>query len=164
MGSKREGPGSRSELPNAAGLKIAIVASRFNPHIVDGLLAGAEDALRRMGAASSDCAIVRTPGAFELPLAVQRVAAGKRYDGVIALGCVIRGETAHFEFIAREASAGIARVALDFSIPVGFGVLTVDNDEQAAARSGAGPENKGFEAAVTVVEMIQTLRKIGSSR
>jgi 6,7-dimethyl-8-ribityllumazine synthase len=160
MGSKREAAGAKSELPIAAGLRIAIVASRFNTQIVDGLISGAEEALRRMDAASADCPVFRVPGAFELPLAVQKAAAGGRYDGVIALGCVIRGETAHFEFIAREASAGLARVALDHRIPIGFGVLTVDSDEQAIARSGAGDGNKGFEAAVAVVDMIHTLRRI----
>jgi 6,7-dimethyl-8-ribityllumazine synthase len=147
-------------LPNASGLKIAIVASRFNSHIVDGLISGARNALQQMNVGSSDVTMAQTPGAFELPLAAQRIAASKRYDGIVVLGCVIRGETAHFEVIAREASAGVARVALDYSIPVGFGLLTVENDDQAAARSAPGPDNKGFEAAVTVVDMIHALRSI----
>jgi 6,7-dimethyl-8-ribityllumazine synthase len=157
MGSKRQTP-ERREFPVAAGLKIAIVGSRFNARIVDGLIDGARRALGEMRVSASDIAILRTPGAFELPLAAQHIALSKRYDGIVALGCVIRGETAHFDFVAGEASAGLARVALDHRIPVGFGVLTVDSDEQAAARSGAGPENKGFEAAVAVVEMIHALR------
>lgn len=160
MGSKQDTPAAGTPLPDAAGLRIAIVASRFNPRIVDGLVAGARDALNRMNAAENQVAVFRVPGAFEIPLAAERAASTGRYDGVIALGCVIRGETAHFEYIAREASAGVARVALDHRIPVGFGVLTVDTDEQALARSGAGAENKGFEAAVAVVEMIHLLRAI----
>jgi 6,7-dimethyl-8-ribityllumazine synthase len=134
---------------------LAIVASRFNLDIVDRLVEGARSACGEMGL--DNVPVIRVPGAFEIPVAAARLAATGRFDGLLALGCVIRGETAHFEYICREAAAGIGRVAVDFKIPVGFGLLTVENDEQAFARAGAGPENKGAESARAVVETIRAL-------
>ena len=141
-------------------MKIAIVASRFNLEIVDGLIVGAMEGLSRSGVPSTDVDLIRVPGAFEIPLAAQRLAALKKYDGIIALGCLIKGDTHHFEYIAQQATLGVGRVALDHNIPVTFGILTVDTDEQAVARSRANENNKGFEAALAVVEMINLLRKM----
>jgi len=141
-------------------MKIAIVASRFNPEIVDGLIKGAMDGLRSAGMNSEDVTVIRVPGAFEIPLAAQRAAISKDFDGIVAIGCVIQGETHHFEYISQQATLGVGRVALDHNIPVAFGILTVDTEEQAMARSEANENNKGFEAATAAVEMINLLRKI----
>jgi 6,7-dimethyl-8-ribityllumazine synthase len=141
-------------------MKIAIVASRFNPEIVDGLIAGAMDGLRKSGTHSDDVTIIRVPGAFEIPLAAQRAAISKKFDGIIAIGCVMQGETHHFEYISQQATLGVGRVALDHNIPVAFGILTVDTEEQAMARAEANENNKGFEAAMAAVEMINVLRKL----
>ncbi len=134
--------------------------SKFNAEIMDRLIAGALDGLMKTGANSGDLTVIRVPGAFEIPLAVQGAAVSKKYDGIIALGCVIRGETPHFEYVSQQTSLGIGRVALDYNIPVGFGILTVDNEKQAVARSEPGESNKGLEAAIAVVEMINLLRKM----
>lgn len=139
------------------GLKIAIVASQFNPEITERLIAGAQEALR--GAAK--VTLIHVPGAFEIPLAAKRAALSGRFDAVVAIGCVIRGETAHFEYISHVASTGIAQVGLETGIPVTFGVLTVDTDEQAMARSEPGPENKGYHAAQAAVEMVRVLKGLG---
>ena len=141
-------------------MKIAIVASRFNAEIVDGLVAGAMDGLRKAGVSPDDVRLVHVPGSFEIPLAAQRLAASKKFDGIVAIGCVIQGETHHFEYISQQATLGIGRVALDQGIPVGFGILTVDNEEQGEARSRADENNKGLEAATAVVEMVNLLRKL----
>jgi 6,7-dimethyl-8-ribityllumazine synthase len=146
--------------PSAAGLQLAIVASRFNAEIVDRLIAGAMEAHSNCGGDPGDVLLVRVPGAFEIPLAVQRAADSKKFDGIIAIGCVIRGETPHFEHISRYATDGIGRVSLEHRIPVGFGILTVDTDKQALARSGLGENNKGFEAAMATVEMAGLLKKL----
>jgi 6,7-dimethyl-8-ribityllumazine synthase len=140
--------------------RYAIVASRFNAEIVEGLLEGAKRALVQAGVNWDDVPVHRVPGAFEIPLAAQRVAETGKFDAVIAIGCLIRGETPHFEYISMQVSLGIGQVALDMGIPVAFGVITVNTDEQAVARSGPNPENKGFEAASAAIEMVKLLREI----
>lgn len=140
--------------------RIAVVASRFNRFIVDQLVAGAEDALERRGVAAAGRTLAWVPGAFELPLAAARLAASGRYDAVIALGAVIRGGTPHFDYVAGTCADGLARVALDHDLPVVFGVLTTDDVEQALERAGTGEGNKGFDAAMTALDMIETLHAI----
>jgi len=142
------------------GKKIAIVAGRFNSYIVDSLIAGAEDVLTRHGVARKDITVVRVPGAFELPLAVKRVAASGKHDGVIALGAVIRGATPHFDFVAGECAAGLAQVALASDVPLAFGVLTTNTIEQAIERAGTKAGNKGADAAMTILEMVNLLAKL----
>jgi 6,7-dimethyl-8-ribityllumazine synthase len=144
----------------AQDLRIAIVASRFNGFIVDQLVAGARDALERRGVPQAGQLLAWAPGAFELPLLADRLAASGRFDAVIALGAVIRGGTPHFEYVAGACAEGLARVALDRGIPVSFGVLTTDDVEQALERAGTGEGNKGFDAAVTALEMVDTLRAL----
>jgi 6,7-dimethyl-8-ribityllumazine synthase len=145
---------------NARGLRFGIVASRFNDFIVDRLLAAAVDTLTKHGVATSDIAVVRVPGAFETPLAIQRLAAGKRYNALIALGCVIRGATPHFDYVAGEVSRGIAQISLAHDIPIGFGVLTVDTIEQAIERAGTKAGNKGNDAALAAIQMATVLRQM----
>jgi 6,7-dimethyl-8-ribityllumazine synthase len=140
--------------------RFCIVASRFNAFIVDQLVNGAVDALIRHGANPSDIDLVKTPGAYELPLAVQKVAATGRYNAVIALGAVIRGATPHFDYVAGECVKGVAHVSLQHGLPVAFGVLTVDSIEQAIERAGTKAGNKGAEAAVSAIEMVNLLRVI----
>ena len=142
--------------------RIALLVSRFNSFIVDSLLQGALDTLKRHGADDRDLVIVRVPGAFEMPLAAQRLAAGKRYDAIIALGAVIRGGTPHFEYVAGECTKGLSAVSMQYDIPVGFGVLTVDSIEQAIERAGTKAGNKGAEAAMSTIEMINLLRGLDS--
>lgn len=146
---------------NAAGARYCIVAARFNSFIVEHLVSGAVDALLRHGAKAEDIEIVRTPGAYELPLAVRKVAAGKKFDAVIALGAVIRGATPHFDYVAGECVKGIASVSLQAEIPVAFGVLTTDTIEQAIERAGTKAGNKGADAALSAVEMVNLLRALG---
>ncbi|MBD3609521.1 MAG: 6,7-dimethyl-8-ribityllumazine synthase [Gammaproteobacteria bacterium] len=143
-----------------SGARFGILVARFNSFIVDGLESGAIDALRRHGVEAKDIEIVRVPGAFEIPLAAQAMAAAKKYDGIIALGAVIRGSTPHFDFVAGECTKGLASVSMEHNIPVGFGVLTVDTIEQAIERAGTKAGNKGAEAAMTVVEMVNVLKQI----
>ncbi len=143
--------------------RIALVASRFNHFIVDSLVAGAVDALVRHGVARGNLTKVLVPGAYELPLAVRRVAAGGKVDGIVALGAVIRGSTPHFEYVAGECVSGLSAVMREFDLPVGFGVLTVDSIEQAIERAGTKAGNKGAEAALGVLEMISLLGKLGAS-
>jgi len=140
--------------------RIAVVASRFNRFIVDQLVEGARDALNRRGVAAADQLLVWVPGAFELPLMAGRLAASGRFDAVIALGAVIRGGTPHFEYVAGSCADGLGRVALEHDLPVIFGVLTTDDVEQALERAGTGEGNKGFDAAMTALEMIDTLRAL----
>ena len=147
-------------LPDGRGLKVAVLRSSFNAAIVDGLLEGALKALDEMGTSRANVTVVDVPGAFELPLAAQAAARGQQCDAVVALGAVIRGETDHYEHIARAATDGLARVALGESVPVGFGVLTVADAEQARTRAAAGPDNKGAEAARAAVAMVHVLRKL----
>jgi 6,7-dimethyl-8-ribityllumazine synthase len=148
---------------NAEGMRFCIVASRFNSFIVDQLEAGAIDALFRHGASKEDIHVAKTPGAYELPLAVQKAAATKRYDAIIAVGAVIRGATPHFDYVAGECVKGISSVMLKHDIPVSFGVLTVDSIEQAIERAGTKAGNKGAEAALSAVEMVNLLRGLESA-
>jgi 6,7-dimethyl-8-ribityllumazine synthase len=143
--------------------RFCIVASRFNSFIVDQLVAGAIDALVRHGAEKKSIHLVKTPGAYELPLAVQQVAAAKRYDAIIAVGAVIRGSTPHFDYVAGECVKGMSSVSLKYEIPVSFGVLTVDTIEQAIERAGTKAGNKGAEAALSAIEMVNLLRGLGST-
>jgi 6,7-dimethyl-8-ribityllumazine synthase len=140
--------------------RIAVVASRFNRFIVEQLVAGVRDALDRRGVDSDNQTLVWVPGAFELPLVTARLAASDRFDAVIALGAVIRGGTPHFDYVAGTCANGLARVALDANVPVIFGVLTTDDVEQALERAGTGEGNKGFDAAITALEMIDTLHAV----
>ncbi|MDD5035356.1 MAG: 6,7-dimethyl-8-ribityllumazine synthase [Methylococcaceae bacterium] len=142
----------------AAGIRFCIVASRFNSFIVDHLEAGAIDALVRHGASRENIHLAKTPGAYELPLAVQKAAASRRYDAIIAVGAVIRGSTPHFDYVAGECVKGISSISLKYDIPVSFGVLTVDTIEQAIERAGTKAGNKGAEAALSAVEMVNLLR------
>ncbi|QYJ85183.1 6,7-dimethyl-8-ribityllumazine synthase [Shewanella mesophila] len=141
--------------------KVAIVISRFNSFVVESLLDGAVDTLKRFGQVEDDnITIVRVPGAVELPLAARRVAASGKFDGIIALGAVIRGGTPHFDFVAGECNKGLAQVALEFDLPVSFGVLTTDTIEQAIERSGTKAGNKGGEAALGLLEMVNVLQEL----
>jgi 6,7-dimethyl-8-ribityllumazine synthase len=143
---------------------FALLVSRFNGFVVESLLRGAVDALKRHGAEEDDLHIVRVPGAFEMPLIAQRLAASKKYDAIIALGVVIRGGTPHFEYVAGACTKGLASVALKYDIPVAFGVLTVDTIEQAIERAGTKAGNKGVEAALSAIEMIDLLRNLEASK
>ncbi len=138
---------------DASGIKVAIVVSRFNDLISKGLLDGALDCLKRHGAKDTAIDVAWTPGAFETPLVAKKLAASKKYDAIICLGAVIRGATSHFEYVASEASKGIAKVSLDSGVPVIFGILTTDTLEQALERAGAKPGNKGFSAALSAIEL-----------
>jgi 6,7-dimethyl-8-ribityllumazine synthase len=140
--------------------RFAIVAARFNDFIVESLIKAAVHCLRQHGAADADIEIIRVPGAIEIPLVVQKVAESRKFNGVIALGAVIRGGTPHFDYVAGECVSGIAAVARDQGIPVGFGVLTVDTIEQAIERAGTKAGNKGCEAALAVIETVNLLRRL----
>ena len=140
--------------------RFAIVAARFNDFSVESLITGALHSLKQPGAAEADIEIFRTPGAFEMPVVVGKVAASRRFDGIIALGAVIRGGTPHFEFVAGECVKGIAAAGREHGIPVGFGILTVDTIEQAIERAGTKAGNKGEEAALAVIETVNLLRRI----
>jgi len=144
---------------NARGLKVALVVSRFNSFLTERLLEGALDALIRHGAEEENLVIVRVPGAFELPLAAQKLAQSNRYDAIVALGAVIRGSTPHFEYVASEATKGLAQAGLSTGRPVAFGVLTCDTLEQAVERAGA-KSNKGFDAALTAMEMANLFQEL----
>ncbi len=141
--------------------KFGIVLSRFNGYIGESLLDGAVDCLVRHGAKAGDIDVMRIPGAFELPLAVSRMAASKKYDAIIALGVVIRGGTPHFDYVAGEAAKGLTQASLAHDLPVAFGVLTVDTIEQAIERAGTKAGNKGAEAAMSAIEMVNVLRNYG---
>lgn len=142
------------------GARIGIVAARFNQHVVDALLEAALTTLKERGISDQSINVVRVPGAFEIPLAAQRLAKLPGTDAVIVLGAVIRGETPHFDFVAGECARGVTRVGLDNDLPVIFGLLTTDTEEQAQARAGGAHGNKGHEAALAALEMITLLRKI----
>ncbi|MEX2494810.1 MAG: 6,7-dimethyl-8-ribityllumazine synthase [Woeseia sp.] len=141
--------------------RFTIVASRFNDFIVESLIKAAVSCLRRHGAADADMELVRVPGAYELPLAVEKIASSRRSDGIIVLGAVIRGSTPHFDFVAGECIRGVSAAARAYGIPIGLGVLTVDNIEQAIERAGTKAGNKGEEATLAVIEMINLLRRLG---
>jgi 6,7-dimethyl-8-ribityllumazine synthase len=140
--------------------RFALVAARFNAAIVDNLVAGALDGLKRHGVADEAIDLVRVPGSFEIPLVAQRLAAGGKYAAVICLGAVIRGDTGHYDHVAGEAAGGVARAALATGVPVVFGILTCDTLEQAVNRAGAKSGNKGFDAALTAIEMVNLLRQL----
>lgn len=143
-----------------SGARFGIVVGRFNSFVVESLLDGAIDTLKRHGANEADIDIVRVPGAFEIPLVTKRMAASKKYDAVIALGAVIRGGTPHFEYVAGECTKGLAQVMMEYDIPVAFGVLTVDTIEQAIERAGTKAGNKGVEATLSVIEMVNLLPQL----
>jgi 6,7-dimethyl-8-ribityllumazine synthase len=144
----------------ARDLRFAIVASRFNEFVVDRLVDGAIDSLVRHGASEKNLEIVRVPGAFEMPLAVRRLAQTRRYDAIVALGAVVRGQTSHFDIVAGENASGLARVQLESGVPVGNGVLTTESMEQAIDRAGGKAGNKGAEAALAALEMANLLKRI----
>ena len=144
----------------ARGTRFGVAVARFNSFISERLLEGALDALTRHGADTANIEVVRVPGAFEMPLVLKAMAESKKYDALIALGCVIRGETPHFEYVAGECSRGVAQVGMQYNLPIGFGVLTVDTIEQAIERAGAKAGNKGADAALTVIEMVNLLKKL----
>ena len=145
---------------NATGLKIGIVVSRFNDFITKALLEGAIDAIKRHGGSESEIMVAWVPGAYEIPLAVKAMTNSGKFDGVVALGCVIRGATSHYDHIASAVTSGISSVSLESGIPVAFGVITVESIEQAIERAGSKAGNKGAEAAMTVVEMANLLKQI----
>ena len=140
--------------------RIALLVSRFNSFVVESLLEGALDTLKRHGAEERDLQIVRVPGAYEMPIAAQRLAASKRFDAIIALGAVIRGGTPHFEYVAGECTKGLSAVSLQHDIPIAFGVLTVDTIEQAIERAGTKAGNKGGEAALSAIEVVSLLKNL----
>ena len=145
---------------SATGLRFAIVVSRFNSFITERLLAGANDALRRTGAADDMVDVVKVPGSWEVPLVAGELARQHRYDAVICLSCVIRGETPHFDYVAAEAAKGVAHVSAETGVPVAFGVLTTNTLEQAIDRAGTKSGNKGFDAAMTAIEMANLMRAL----
>ena len=141
-------------------LRIAFVAARFNEFVVEPLIRGALDALKRHGVAEKQIEVIRVPGAFEIPIVLRKLALSRRYDALIALGAVIRGDTPHFDYVAGECASGVSRVALESGIPIAFGVLTTDTVEQAMDRSGGKAGNKGADAALTAIEMVNLLRRL----
>jgi 6,7-dimethyl-8-ribityllumazine synthase len=145
---------------SAAGLRVGIIVSRFNSFITERLLSAAVDALDRAGAASQDVVVVRVPGAFELPLTSKKLAQTGNYDALIAIGCVIRGETAHYDYVCSETSRGLQLAQMDTGVPVIFCVLTVDTLEQAIDRAGLKSGNKGFEAGLAAIEMGRLSKKL----
>lgn len=147
-------------LPSGVGRRVAVVASRFNEPIVKKLVDGALEALLKYGVVFEDIDVVWVPGAWELPLAARWLLANERYDGIVAVGAVIRGETTHFDYIAGEASRGLAAASAESEIPIGFGVLTCDTDEQAEARAGGAHGNKGWDAAVAMLEMADLVNRL----
>ncbi|AFJ02071.1 6,7-dimethyl-8-ribityllumazine synthase [Methylophaga frappieri] len=149
---------------SAKGMRVGIVAGRFNEFVVSSLIDGAVDTLLRHGASEKDIEIARVPGAVEIPLAVKRMGQTKKYDAIIALGAVIRGGTPHFDYVAGECSKGLGQLNLELDMPVSFGVLTVDSIEQAIERSGTKAGNKGAEAAMGTIEMVNVLRQIGAAK
>lgn len=153
------GPGAAPSL-QVTGARVAVVAARFNESIVDGLLTGARAALTRHGVSPGQIEVVRVPGAWELPLAAAHLASQGRFDAVLALGAVIRGDTPHFDYVCSGCSTGLMQVQLEFGIPVGFGVLTCDDAAQARKRSAQDDRNKGADAAIAVLGMIELLRRI----
>jgi len=144
----------------AKGLKFGIIVSRFNDFITSKLLDGAVDALVRHGGKESDIDVVKIPGAFEIPLIAKKMAAKGTYDAIICLGAVIRGATPHFDYVAGEVSKGVAVAALDTGVPIAFGVITSDTIEQAVERAGSKAGNKGWDAAITAIEMAQVIKKL----
>jgi len=142
------------------GARFGLAVTRFNSFVVESLLQGAIDTIKRHGGSDSDIDVVRVPGAYELPLVIQRMAQSKKYDAIVALGAVIRGGTPHFEYVAGECVKGMSSVMLQHDVPVAFGVLTVDTIEQAIERAGTKAGNKGSEAAASAIEMVNLLKNM----
>jgi len=157
-------PSSTSGDIKASGLRFAVVVSRFNSFITERLLTAAVDALQRAGAADKDVEVVHVPGAFELPLAAKKLAGTGRYDALIAIGCVLRGETTHYDYVCSETARGLQLAQMDTGLPIIFCVLTCDTLEQAIDRAGLKGGNKGFEAGLAAIEMAQLSRKLKSAR
>lgn len=146
--------------PQAQGLKIGVVVSRFNSFVTDKLLEGALDGFSSHGGADDDLTVVRVPGAFEIPIVADKMAASGKYDGLVCLGAVIRGDTPHFDYVCDAVTLGLGDVVKSYKIPVGFGVLTTDNVQQALDRAGTKDANKGYEALLVAVEMVNVLRQV----
>jgi 6,7-dimethyl-8-ribityllumazine synthase len=144
----------------ARDLRFAFVAARFNDFVVEPLIRGALDALKRHGASEKQIEIVRVPGAFDIPIVARKLALSRRYDALIALGAVVRGQTPHFDYVAGECASGLARIALESGVPIAFGVLTTDTMEQAVDRAGGKAGNKGADAALAAIEMANLLRRL----
>ncbi|HEV8364660.1 MAG TPA: 6,7-dimethyl-8-ribityllumazine synthase [Gemmatimonadaceae bacterium] len=149
--------------PNGAGRRCAVVASRFNESVTQRLVEGALDALTRHGVAFDDADVIWVPGAWELPGAVRHIAATERYDAIVAVGAVIRGETPHFDYISNEAARGLSRAIAEFDLPIGFGLLTCDNLAQAEARAGGDHGNKGWDAAMAALEMADLFDRLDAA-
>jgi 6,7-dimethyl-8-ribityllumazine synthase len=149
---------------SSTGLKFAVVVARFNSFITDRLLAGALDAFVRTGLAEEEIEIIRVPGAWEMPVTVKALLAQERHHGVVCLGAVIRGDTPHFDYVAGECAKGLAQISLDTGVPVAFGVLTTNSVEQAIDRAGAKGGNKGFDAAMTAIEMANLMIELSKRR
>ncbi|PMP76065.1 MAG: 6,7-dimethyl-8-ribityllumazine synthase [Sulfurihydrogenibium sp.] len=145
----------------AEGIKFAIVVSRFNNLITERLLEGALDCILRHNGSQENIDIVRVPGSFEIPLVAKKLAKSRKYDAVICLGAVIRGDTPHFDYVANEVTKGIAQVSLETEVPISYGILTTDTIEQAIERAGTKMGNKGFDAALTAIEMVNVIKQIG---
>jgi 6,7-dimethyl-8-ribityllumazine synthase len=145
---------------NAEGLRIAVVASRFNDEIVSGLLAGALECLERHGAADADVTLLRVPGAFEIPTVARKLVDGGEYDAIVTLGCLLKGDTPHFDFISAQVTNELSRLAVSTVFPVVFGVITCNTYEQAVARSSPGAGNKGWEAALAAIEMANLWKQL----
>jgi 6,7-dimethyl-8-ribityllumazine synthase len=145
---------------DARGMKLGIVVSRFNNFITEKLLAGALDGVKSHGGEEANVTVVRVPGAFEIPLVVERMAASGKYDALICLGAVIRGDTPHFEYVSDAVTRGIGEAISRYRMPIGFGVLTTNNVDQAMERSGSKDANKGYEAALTAIEMVAVMRQM----
>ena len=152
-----------SGAPTGDQRRFAVVASRFNHEIVERLVDGALDALVRHGVAVDDIDQIWVPGAWELPIAVRRLLASERYEGIVAVGAVIRGDTPHFDYVAGEASRGLAQASAEFDTPIGFGLLTCDNQEQAEARAGGAHGNKGWDAALAALEMVDLFDRLDAA-
>jgi len=144
----------------ARDFRFAVLASRFNEFVVDALVKGAVDALRRHGASDKQVEVVRIPGAYDMPLVARKLAQSRRYDAIIAVGAVVRGQTAHFDYVAGECASGLARVSAETGVPVAFGVLTTETAEQAMDRAGGKAGNKGAEAAASAIELVSLLRRL----
>jgi 6,7-dimethyl-8-ribityllumazine synthase len=149
--------------PDARGLRIGIIVSRFNQFITDKLLDGALDGLKSHGAEDERITVARVPGAFEISLMAEKMAASGDYDALVCLGAVIRGDTPHFEYVSDAVTSGILAAMRQYRLPIGFGVLTTNNSQQAMERSGAKDANKGYEAALTAVEMVNVIRKLSGA-
>jgi 6,7-dimethyl-8-ribityllumazine synthase len=152
-----------SGTPSGEQRRFAVIASRFNHEVVERLVDGALDALVQHGTKAEDVDIVWVPGAWELPIAARRLLATDRYDALVAVGAVIRGDTPHFDYVAGEASRGLQLASVEFDRPIGFGVLTTDNDEQAEARAGGAHGNKGFDAALAALEMVDLFDRLDAA-